>query len=123
MRAATGAADLEQQFGGLSFIHKSEHKISLFHGYINRLSGVPLSSAFFIGCSQKRISFFPELRTPTLFVHGTSDPFATLGELMEAMAAIPARTGLFAVAGAGHDLKRSKDLYQEILRRFCGLLG
>ena len=32
-----------------------------------------------------RISFFPELRTPALFVHGTADPFGTVPELRAAM--------------------------------------
>jgi hypothetical protein len=68
-----------------------------------------------------RTAFFPELRTPTLFVQGTKDPFASLEELREAMASIPAPTGLLPVEGAGHDLKRGLDL-SAILERFRALV-
>jgi predicted alpha/beta-hydrolase family hydrolase len=54
---------------------------------------------------QMRTGFFPDLHTPALFVHGTADPFGTVEELRAAITAIPAPTGLFAVEGAGHDLK------------------
>ena len=40
---------------------------------------------------QLRTAFFPEWRTPALFVHGTRDPFGTLEELRSAIARIPAR--------------------------------
>jgi predicted alpha/beta-hydrolase family hydrolase len=54
---------------------------------------------------QLRTGFFPELRTPALFVHGTRDPFGSIEELRAAIAAIPARTELLVVAGAGHELQ------------------
>jgi hypothetical protein len=54
---------------------------------------------------QVRTSFFPELHTPALFVHGTADPFGRIEELRAAITAISARTELLAVEGAGHDLK------------------
>ena len=57
---------------------------------------------------QPRTAHFPNLRTPALFVHGTSDPFGTIEELTEALKLIPARTELIAVEGAGHELKRAK---------------
>ena len=72
---------------------------------------------------QKRTSFFPDLRTPTLFVHGTSDAFGTLEELRSAMELIPARTELLPVQGAGHDLKRAAALGTEVLERFRALVG
>jgi uncharacterized protein len=72
---------------------------------------------------QKRTAFFPDLRTPALFVHGTSDPFATLEELREALLLIPARTELLPVEGAGHDLKRATGLGSQLLDRFRGLLA
>jgi predicted alpha/beta-hydrolase family hydrolase len=72
---------------------------------------------------QMRTSFFPELRTPALFVHGTADGFATLEELRDAKALIPARTELLAVEGAGHDLKKSADLAAQVLERLRTLLG
>jgi uncharacterized protein len=71
---------------------------------------------------QMRTSFFPDLRTPALFVHGTTDGFATAEELRVAVALIPARTELLAVQGAGHDLKKSTDLAAQILERLRTLL-
>jgi hypothetical protein len=54
---------------------------------------------------QLRTGFFPELRTPALFVHGTRDPFGSIEELRAAIAAIPAHTDLLVVDGAGHELQ------------------
>ncbi len=54
-----------------------------------------------------RTGHFPQLRTPTLFVHGTGDPFGTLDELERARALIGGRTELLVVAG-GHDLGASR---------------
>jgi hypothetical protein len=53
---------------------------------------------------QMRTQHLPNLRTPSFFVHGTRDPFATSEELNAALALIPARKQLFEVEGAGHDL-------------------
>jgi len=53
---------------------------------------------------QQRTQHLPSLRTPTLFVHGTRDPFGSIAELEQALKMIPAKTKLFAVAGTGHDL-------------------
>jgi uncharacterized protein len=58
--------------------------------------------------TQLRTAHFPMLRTPTLFVSGTADPFGSTAELEEAIAAIPARTRLLIIDGAGHDLKRGR---------------
>jgi len=64
---------------------------------------------------QLRTGFFPDLRTPVLFVHGTRDPFASIEELRAQIAAIPARTDVLVVEGAGHDLKRAPGLAGEII--------
>ncbi len=53
---------------------------------------------------QQRTQHLPSLHTPTLFVHGTRDPFGSIAELEQALKMIPARTRLVAVEGAGHDL-------------------
>jgi predicted alpha/beta-hydrolase family hydrolase len=53
---------------------------------------------------QQRTQHLPDLHTPTLFVHGTRDPFASIAELQQALKMIPARTELMVVEGAGHDL-------------------
>jgi hypothetical protein len=54
--------------------------------------------------TQPRTAHFPDLRTPALFVHGTSDPFGTTEEFTEALKMIPAKTELIEATGAGHDL-------------------
>ena len=51
-----------------------------------------------------RVSHFPRLRTPALFVHGTADPFGSVAELRGAIALIPAPTTLHLEPGVGHDL-------------------
>jgi len=66
---------------------------------------------------QLRTSFFGDLRTPALFVHGTRDPFGSIEELRLHLALIPAPTDVLAVEGAGHDLKRAPSLLGEILDR------
>lgn len=71
---------------------------------------------------QKRTAHFPQLVTPALFVHGTSDAFGSLEELREALALIPARVDLLAVEGAGHDLRRAGGLATEMLTRLRSLL-
>jgi len=71
---------------------------------------------------QKRTAYFPELRTPALFVHGTSDGFGSIEEMRAAIALIPAATALLPVEGAGHDLKRAPDLIADILERFHALV-
>jgi predicted alpha/beta-hydrolase family hydrolase len=53
---------------------------------------------------QQRTQHLPDLRTPTLFVHGTRDPFGSTEELEKAMKMIPGKTKLLTVEGAGHDL-------------------
>jgi uncharacterized protein len=53
---------------------------------------------------QQRTQHLPDLRTPTLFVHGTRDPFGSIEELQHAMKMIPAKTKMLTVEGAGHDL-------------------
>jgi len=52
-----------------------------------------------------RIAHLPNIAVPTLFIHGSRDPFGTLEEIENAMRLIPARTRLVRVQGAGHDLK------------------
>ena len=66
---------------------------------------------------QPRTAFFPQWRTPALFVHGTRDPFGTVEELRSAMLRIPARVDLLAVEGAGHDLRPAARMGGEILAR------
>jgi predicted alpha/beta-hydrolase family hydrolase len=53
---------------------------------------------------QRRIQHLPNLRTPSLFVHGTRDPFGSVEEMNEALQLIPAKTELMRIEGGGHDL-------------------
>lgn len=53
---------------------------------------------------QQRTQHLPNLRTPTLFVQGTRDPFGSITEIEQALKMIPAKTRLLAIEGAGHDL-------------------
>jgi len=66
---------------------------------------------------QMRTSFFPDLRTPALFVHGSDDPFGTLAELGAALRLIPSATELLAVERSAHDLKRAGEMGSELLAR------
>jgi predicted alpha/beta-hydrolase family hydrolase len=71
---------------------------------------------------QKRTQYFPDLRTPALFVHGTKDPYGSVEELREAIALIPARTDVLVVDRAGHDLKRASGLVEEIEQHLRALV-
>ena len=53
---------------------------------------------------QLRIQHLPNLRAPSLFVHGTRDPFGSVEEMTKALQLITAKTELMRVEGAGHDL-------------------
>jgi predicted alpha/beta-hydrolase family hydrolase len=58
---------------------------------------------------QRRIQHLPNLRTPSLFVHGTRDPFGSPEEMENAVKLIPARSRILFVEGAGHDLFPKKE--------------
>ncbi len=53
---------------------------------------------------QLRIQHLPNLRNPSLFVHGSRDPFGSIAEIRKALHLIPAKHELVEVEGAGHDL-------------------
>jgi predicted alpha/beta-hydrolase family hydrolase len=64
---------------------------------------------------QLRIQHLFNLRTPTLFVQGTRDPFGSIAEIEQALKLIPAKTKLLPVEGAGHDLGfKGKSKQQEL---------
>jgi len=72
---------------------------------------------------QLRIQHLPTLRVPSLFVHGTRDPFGSIEEMTKALHLIPAKTELVEVEGAGHDLgfkvkERAMKLPASVLARF-----
>ena len=67
---------------------------------------------------QLRIQHLANLRTPSLFVHGSRDPFGSLEEMANALQLIPAKTELMKVEGAGHDLGfKGKSRVQELPAR------
>lgn len=51
-----------------------------------------------------RTEHFPAITVPTVFTHGSSDPFGSLDELRSAAALISAPTEIVEVTGARHDL-------------------
>jgi predicted alpha/beta-hydrolase family hydrolase len=72
---------------------------------------------------QLRTQHLFHLRTPTLLVHGTRDPFGSISEIEQALKLIPAKTKLLPVEGAGHDLgfkgkAARKDLSANVLGEF-----
>jgi hypothetical protein len=72
---------------------------------------------------KKRTEHFPGLRVPSLFIHGTNDPFGTPGEMEEALKLIPGQTRLILVEGGGHGLltpkaSRMAELAGRILAEF-----
>ncbi|MGC2194224.1 MAG: alpha/beta fold hydrolase [Terriglobales bacterium] len=72
---------------------------------------------------QLRTQHFPKLTNPSLFVHGTRDPFASDEEIRAALKLIPAKTKLLSAEGAGHDLNVKKgkpggELIDEVVSAF-----
>jgi hypothetical protein len=61
------------------------------------------------------------LTTPTFFVHGTRDPFATTAEMNSALELAPALHAMLEVDGAGHDLllkKTANELPSRVVSEF-----
>jgi uncharacterized protein len=56
-----------------------------------------------------RTEHLPDIRVPTVFTHGTSDPFGTPAEVRDAAALVAGPTEVVEITGARHDL-RSKTL-------------
>jgi predicted alpha/beta-hydrolase family hydrolase len=52
-----------------------------------------------------RTEHLPDITVPTVFTHGTSDPFGTPSEVRDAAAMIAAPTEVVEIAGARHDLR------------------
>jgi uncharacterized protein len=71
--------------------------------------------------TQLRTAHFPQLETPSLFVHGGRDPFGLHDEMKAALALIPAKTMLLEINGAGHELlgkKTEENLPARIVQAF-----
>jgi hypothetical protein len=74
---------------------------------------------------QLRVQHLPQLHVPSLFVHGTRDPFGSTEEIEAALRLIPAKTQLMVVDGAGHDLgfkgkSVRQGLAEEVVEAFAG---
>ena len=74
-----------------------------------------------------RTAHLPDIPVPTLFVQGTTDPFASPDELTAARALMTARTSTLEVKG-GHDLGWSakggdKELPDQIATAFLDMVG
>jgi len=75
---------------------------------------------------QPRTQHLPQLQVPTMFVHGTRDPFGSIDEIEAARKLIPSKTDLLIVEGAGHDLgfkgkSKREELPAKILEVFRAL--
>jgi predicted alpha/beta-hydrolase family hydrolase len=74
--------------------------------------------------AQLRTEHFPRLRTPSVFIHGTKDPFGTPEEMRKALNLIPGRHELQLIDGAGHDLRKGafdlEAVVAEIIRALSG---
>jgi predicted alpha/beta-hydrolase family hydrolase len=77
---------------------------------------------------QLRTQHLPNLRTPSLFVHGTRDPFGSIEEMRKALQLIPAKKELLEVKDAGHDLgfkgkAQAANLAARIFSKFDEMFG
>jgi predicted alpha/beta-hydrolase family hydrolase len=62
-----------------------------------------------------RTEHFPRLRVPAVFVQGTADPFGSIEELRSAVAMLPVPAEIMPVPGAGHDLRRGRFEFAEVV--------
>ena len=71
--------------------------------------------------AELRTAHFPQLKTPSLFVHGGRDPFGSHDEIKAALGLIPGQTMLLEIEGAGHELlgkKADENLPSRIVQAF-----
>ncbi|OMC53777.1 alpha/beta hydrolase [Mycobacterium sp. IS-836] len=55
-----------------------------------------------------RTEHLPDITVPTVFTHGTSDPFGSPDEVRDAAALVAASVEVVEIAGARHDLRSTK---------------
>jgi predicted alpha/beta-hydrolase family hydrolase len=70
----------------------------------------------------QRTAHLGGIRVPTLFVHGTKDPFGSLESIEAARGLVPAPTALLPVPDAGHGLRADAATAREIVTAFGRLL-
>ncbi len=64
-----------------------------------------------------RTAHFSRLHTPSLFLHGTRDPFGSIAEMRSALTGVPGRNHLVVLEKMGHELSPSAapDILREIV--------
>jgi uncharacterized protein len=72
---------------------------------------------------QLRTQHLTSLRTPTLVVQGTKDPFGSIAEIEQALKLVNGKTKLLPIEGVGHDLgfkgkAKQAELLEQILAAF-----
>ena len=75
---------------------------------------------------QLRTAHFPDLRTPSLFAHGSRDGFGRPDELAAALRLVPAQTRLLVIEGAGHELlskRNQEELLKAVIEGFTAMFG
>jgi predicted alpha/beta-hydrolase family hydrolase len=76
---------------------------------------------------QLRTAHLVRLRTPTMFVHGSADPFGSVEEIEAARRLVPAPTALLAIDGAGHGLgsrgRAAAAIADRVAEAFCEFAG
>jgi uncharacterized protein len=73
---------------------------------------------------RERTEHLPRISVPTVFTHGTADPFGTIEELRLAAALISADTEIVEITGARHDLgSKSLDVSALAIDAALRLLG
>lgn len=71
-----------------------------------------------------RTEHLSQITVPTVFTHGTADPFGTIAELTAAAALIPAPTEIVEITGARHDLgSKTLDVPALAVARAIGLIA
>ena len=71
-----------------------------------------------------RTEHLGQIKVPTVFTHGTADPFGTIAELTAAATLIPAPTELVEITGARHDLgSKTLDVPALAVTRAIGLMA
>ncbi len=69
--------------------------------------------------AELRTAHLPNIRIPSLWIHGSRDPFGSIQELRAAMELVPAKAELVEIAGAGHELSRRSAAMAEVAGRIA----
>ena len=82
---------------------------ALLRAFYRRAFADPLLGHVFVDVVQMDLEeHLPRITVPTVFTHGTADPFGTIDELRPAAGLVAADTEVVEVTGARHDLGSKK---------------